>query len=939
MKNRFYNIIKLFLIFGVLSGLVFSESVSVSAEEEKEVLDHIASSDVYFSGYMLAIGNEEGWEETQSCICDSMSYLVAYNDNAEAILTVSDPDWDCVDIYTEGIYNLDFSLTICEEDAPYCVLDPSIQNVIIPVCVSNPEDFELFPARTTQTSHVIYFLPDIPSEETEIYIFFSDWECTFEELENCDWTLCSTDTAYMKSGGFSISRSALEVSNYAYFYLQYGDMRSQIIEVYENGKYSSVIGIGGDRDGGDASICNTPIVTQPAPITPAEKTTNRHRYCVNWRNCFRYLVFPQKGKVMKKVQYRLYFGMLMTAVLASLFFCFLYRYNNKYTQNSTQAINGLLILSDEELEEHPCRFLWNDWMYYPGVLLTPDDFLQGYPDRYMAYVDISASNRLKISRNSSNGNYGCGTYVMHCKLPDSVSSYAMDMPEVFSSYNMYVNEKLVMSIGNPQPDQYQDATGNRMVVFSPDENGMATIIIAVSNYSHIYGGMTYPPAFGTMKGLNYIRGIRLALCLCMLLLLSISITVSLYLWKKIHNQNALYFFLLCILMTGWMSYPILHTMLILPVFPAYFLEILFCYLSLFMMVMMHNYICNVHQKASWISNSIALLFCLGVSVYSLCAGFLPDSAANFLSCLIIGYKFLLAGYMIVTSCITAKKHYQAKQLLYVSVFFACACVWDRIFPDYDPIFGGWFLEWVCLFLVFVVAGMLWKLLTQSYVQNLLMKQQHHIMEKQLIMQTNYNHQLNIQIEERRRTVHDFRHHMRVIQTMAEQCGNQEIPAYLNSLSEYMTVPKDFTVQIESGKPTVDALFYYYQSIAEIKKIDLQLQWILPNQFPMTDVEICTLIGNLLENAIEACERLEDESVKKITLKTSVTECMWCITVENTYDGILNIQRDFLPETRKTDTQYHGIGLSSVSHIVKAHHGSLDLLPKGNLFFVGITIPV
>ncbi|MGN0613474.1 MAG: GHKL domain-containing protein [Porcipelethomonas sp.] len=52
-----------------------------------------------------------------------------------------------------------------------------------------------------------------------------------------------------------------------------------------------------------------------------------------------------------------------------------------------------------------------------------------------------------------------------------------------------------------------------------------------------------------------------------------------------------------------------------------------------------------------------------------------------------------------------------------------------------------------------------------------------------------------------------------------------------------------------------------------------------------------------------------------------------------------MHRDLLPETRKSNTQYHGIGLSSVSRIVKAHHGSLDLLPKGKRFFAGITIPV
>ena len=271
MKKRFYSIVKMLLIFSALSGLVFSESVS--AEEEKEVLDHIASSDVYFSGFMLAVGDEEGWKETQCCIYDNMSYLFAYNDNADALVIASEPDWDCVDIYTAGIYNLDFSMELCEEDDPYCELDPSIQNVTIPVCVSNPEEFELFPARTTEQQHVVYFLPDIPSEETEIYGFFSPEQCDLGELKNCEWFLCGTDTACMKSNGFSIYRTALEENYYAYFYLQHGDMRSQILEIYENGEYTTVVGMGGDRDGGDADICDTSVVTQPAPTVPVKTTT------------------------------------------------------------------------------------------------------------------------------------------------------------------------------------------------------------------------------------------------------------------------------------------------------------------------------------------------------------------------------------------------------------------------------------------------------------------------------------------------------------------------------------------------------------------------------------------------------------------------------------------------------------------------------------------
>ncbi|MGN0592053.1 MAG: hypothetical protein ACI4JQ_02260 [Ruminococcus sp.] len=249
-------------------------TVNASAEEEKEVLTHIASSDVYFSGHMIAVGDEADWEEKQEYILDNLSYLVAHNDaDGEALLTVTDLDWSPVDILTPGIYTVSVSLEVSEEDALYYVLDPSLQMISIPVCISDPAAFELFPARSTEIHHMIYFLPDIPSEETQIYGYFSDEACTMETLKACDWTLCDSSIACMKSGGFTISREAIGQSRYGYFYLQYGDLQSQILEVYENGVYTSVTGMGGDRDGGDANMIDLPAVTQPAPVIPGEETT------------------------------------------------------------------------------------------------------------------------------------------------------------------------------------------------------------------------------------------------------------------------------------------------------------------------------------------------------------------------------------------------------------------------------------------------------------------------------------------------------------------------------------------------------------------------------------------------------------------------------------------------------------------------------------------
>ena len=350
---------------------------------------------------------------------------------------------------------------------------------------------------------------------------------------------------------------------------------------------------------------------------------------------------------------RLYLGMLLSVLLASLFFSGLYRFNNKYTQHTTQPINGLLILSEADMEQHPSRYLWHDWAYYPNVLLTPADFQDGDPDRYMTYVNLQSGNRMDLSGQNGQTQLGCGTYLLRIQVPSTRISYSLGMPEVFSAYQLYINGDPALSIGNPDPDHYRDATGSRLVSFFPDENGMITILIAVNNQSYFYSGMTFPPAFGTPQALNYTRGIRLGLRLCTIFTFQVAILICGYFWLRTRHKNTALLALLCLLMIGWTVYPLLHTLFLLPVFPTYWLETLCCYGTLTLLLYLHNQVCGIAATASRISCGVAVGICVGVSVYFFGAANIPDWGIAAVSRLLAGYKLLLSAYLILTAFLTA----------------------------------------------------------------------------------------------------------------------------------------------------------------------------------------------------------------------------------------------------------------------------------------------
>ena len=136
-------------------------------------------------------------------------------------------------------------------------------------------------------------------------------------------------------------------------------------------------------------------------------------------------------------------------------------------------------------------------------------------------------------------------------------------------------------------------------------------------------------------------------------------------------------------------------------------------------------------------------------------------------------------------------------------------------------------------------------------------------------------------------------------------------------------------------PVVNALIEYYYGMAQTQGTEFQVRLDLPDPMPLTDVELCTVLGNLLDNAVEACSR-QTKGKRRILAVGEIRGNMYFLKIENTYDGLI------LPEektfrSRKGTAADHGIGLSSVRRILENHGGDLDLVPGEETFLVGITI--
>ena len=186
-------------------------------------------------------------------------------------------------------------------------------------------------------------------------------------------------------------------------------------------------------------------------------------------------------------------------------------------------------------------------------------------------------------------------------------------------------------------------------------------------------------------------------------------------------------------------------------------------------------------------------------------------------------------------------------------------------------------------------------------------------QKQILDYENYK-LLQENYENSRILIHDIKHHLNVINSMAE---NEDLKQYLKSLQlqEYLNNPQKLT-----GNKIIDVIIHQKSEICRNKGINFTFS---PNniKFEFADeTDICCILSNLLDNAIESAEK-SSEKLLNIEFFSHADRNMFFIEIENSCDNEPNMKNGHLL-TAKKDKSKHGIGLYSVEKTVKKYNGEL-----------------
>ena len=189
-------------------------------------------------------------------------------------------------------------------------------------------------------------------------------------------------------------------------------------------------------------------------------------------------------------------------------------------------------------------------------------------------------------------------------------------------------------------------------------------------------------------------------------------------------------------------------------------------------------------------------------------------------------------------------------------------------------------------------------------------------------------QLLDHIEETSRQRHDFRHQLTVISELLNHGNYEGAKDYLNNYSGLLSAK----LIRYTDSAAMNALLSHYDSLCNAKKIHTDFKLQLPPNLPITEIDLCTLLGNLLENAVHGCT---GTTAPCITLKAAQTAPhLIAIQIGNPYGGILMRRSGKFISTKHEGP---GIGLESARRITEKYQGKLEIFDDRQYFLVKILL--
>ena len=187
--------------------------------------------------------------------------------------------------------------------------------------------------------------------------------------------------------------------------------------------------------------------------------------------------------------------------------------------------------------------------------------------------------------------------------------------------------------------------------------------------------------------------------------------------------------------------------------------------------------------------------------------------------------------------------------------------------------------------------------------------------------------LNERIEKEKKRRHNLRHHLRTMDTLAQ---NGQVESLQEYIARYLEEVREVELQKLSGNPVVDEVMSYYVVQAREKQIDLTCSMKIRENLALNLADMTVLLGNAMENALYGCETCE-EKARKIRVMIRQFRKNLLIKIENRIPS---------GEYESLGTNVHkGYGLESIDMIARKYQGSMDAVREEDKFVLRVILNI
>lgn len=186
----------------------------------------------------------------------------------------------------------------------------------------------------------------------------------------------------------------------------------------------------------------------------------------------------------------------------------------------------------------------------------------------------------------------------------------------------------------------------------------------------------------------------------------------------------------------------------------------------------------------------------------------------------------------------------------------------------------------------------------------------------------------------RKARHDLKNQLIFLLERCEKKEYKEVEQFLEQLIE--KAPFDRLTISKTENSVVDALVNYKYTIAKRFGIEFIVKLEIPMSLPFDNADMCIILGNALDNALEANIRADNEKrYVKLNMRMDMNNLV--IIIENSFDGHISKNKKGKILTVKTNKIDHGLGLDSIQKAVNKYHGFMKIGYTENMFILEILL--